>query len=50
MESAGGTGKINIETSEACHWDAETDDDWITIISGSRGNGNGIIQFNISKK
>jgi len=49
MESAGGTGKINIETSEACHWDAETDDDWITIISGSRGNGNGIIQFNISK-
>lgn len=46
--SDGGTFTIDVKTESSCSWTASTNDDWITINSGS-GLGNGTCQYTVSK-
>jgi hypothetical protein len=47
--SASETGTVNITTSDsACSWTSLSNDSWITVTSGSSGNGNGTISYSIS--
>ncbi len=44
---AGGTGTINVTTNAGCGWDADPSHNWITILSGESGEGNGTIQYSV---
>jgi hypothetical protein len=44
--AAGGNGVFQIITSEGCAWNAQSFNDWITIISGT-GNGSGTVNYTI---
>ena len=45
--AAGGTGEITVETLEGCDWTAVSNDEWITIDSGSSGTGNGTTDYTV---
>ncbi|HMG35225.1 MAG TPA: PQQ-dependent sugar dehydrogenase [Blastocatellia bacterium] len=44
----GGTGSITVTTGAGCVWSAMSDVSWITITSGSKGNGPGSIHFSVA--
>jgi len=44
----GGTGTINVSTQSGCSWNANESLSWVSITSGSSGNGSGTVHFNIS--
>ena len=44
----GGSSSINVTAAAGCAWDAETDDQWITITSGRLGIGNGAVTFAVA--
>jgi uncharacterized repeat protein (TIGR01451 family) len=47
--SAAGTGSVNVTTPNgACPWTANSDENWITITSGSSGTGNGTVNFSVA--
>ena len=46
--AAGGTGSVNVTTAgSGCSWYATSYSDWVTITSGSSGNGNGSVTFSV---
>jgi hypothetical protein len=45
---AGGASSINVTAAAGCAWEAETDDQWITITSGRLGIGNGAVTFAVA--
>ena len=47
--AASGIGSITITTSPECEWSATTNEDWITITSGSSGTGNGTLNFTVAE-
>ena len=47
FQSAGGTGNINVTTTQCCPWIATTNDNWITITNSS-GTGNGTVNYSVS--
>ncbi len=46
--ATGGTNKVDVITQDMCLWDVASSADWIQIISGNHGNGNGIVQYSVS--
>ena len=38
---------IDVLTSNTCAWTATSNDAWITIVSGARGTGNGVVNYSI---
>ena len=45
----GGTGFIVVRTSSGdCGWTAASNNDWITILLGSGGNGNGSVSYSVA--
>jgi trimeric autotransporter adhesin len=48
MSSAGGTGIVNVTTASGCAWTATESLDWVTILSGSGGTGNGTLTYSVS--
>ena len=45
LSASGGTGSIPISTERECQWSAQSDAAWLTIPSGSSGQGEGLVQF-----
>ncbi len=46
--AASGTGKVIVAAPEGCAWTAFSNSPFISITSGSRGNGNGEVNFSIT--
>jgi len=45
LPAAGGTGSVAVTTERECQWTASSDSSWLSITSGSSGQGPGTIQF-----
>ena len=43
--ASGGSGTIAVNTAPGCKWSAQSDVPWLTIVSGSSGNGPGMVSF-----
>ncbi len=41
----GGTGNVSAVAPDGCSWTAVSNDNWITINSGTSGNGNGTVSY-----
>ncbi len=48
IEAAGGTGSVAVTTDDGCTWTATTADGWITITSGTPGNGSGEVRYSVA--
>jgi hypothetical protein len=48
FRGAGGTGVITVTTNPGCTWTAQSLANWITITSGTSGNGSGTVEFSVS--
>jgi hypothetical protein len=48
FNSGGGAGTITVTAPSNCSWTATTVDSWITINSGSSGNGSGTVSFTVA--
>ena len=46
--SDGGNGVIEVTSRNGCNWTATRSDPWITINSGTPGNGNGAVSFTVA--
>jgi len=46
--SEGGTGTINVSTQSGCQWHATESLSWVSITSGSTGNGSGSVHYSVS--
>ena len=47
--ASGGTGSVSVAaSSNSCNWTAISNISWITIISGSSGTGNGMVNYSVS--
>ncbi|KJU82724.1 secreted protein containing DUF1566 [Candidatus Magnetobacterium bavaricum] len=44
----GGTGSVNIATTNDCKWTAVSNDTWVTITSGSSGSGNATVNYSVA--
>ena len=45
----GGTGTVLVSTQSGCSWTAQSNVNWISISSGSKGTGNGYVRFNVAR-
>jgi hypothetical protein len=43
----GGTDSIDVTIPNGCPWDAVANDSWLTVTSGSPGNGNGTVAYSV---
>lgn len=48
FKAAGGTGTLNLTSGAACNWSVTGKPDWVTILSGSAGTGNGVITYSVA--
>jgi len=48
FSSAGGSGSVNVTAPSGCPWTATSHVPWITITSGSSGNGNGTVNYSVA--
>ena len=46
LPATGGTGSVIVKTERDCQWSAQPDVGWLSITSGSSGQGEGAVQFN----
>ncbi len=46
--AAGGTGSASVFSSPGCAWSAASNDAWITVTSGSSGNGDGSVSYSVA--
>jgi hypothetical protein len=49
FEKSGGTGSVSVTTQPGCAWTAVSNDDWITVTSGSSGTGNGSVKYTVAQ-
>jgi hypothetical protein len=42
---AGGTGTVNVSAGAGCGWTASSNAEWLSIVSGASGSGNGKVSF-----
>jgi hypothetical protein len=47
FDAAGGTGTIAVSVASGCSWTSASDTGWITITSGSSGNGYGTVYYSV---
>jgi hypothetical protein len=45
VDPAGGSASVSVTASDGCEWTASTTDEWLTIVNGASGTGNGHVQF-----
>ena len=43
----GGTGSVSVTAPAGCRWTARSNVSWVTITSGSSGNGNGTVIYSV---
>ncbi|MBI4915255.1 MAG: VCBS repeat-containing protein [Acidobacteria bacterium] len=41
----GGTGTVQVTTTSGCAWTAVSNDAWLTVVSGTGGSGNGVVEY-----
>jgi len=47
--SSAGTGSVNVTAASGCAWPAISNNtDWLTVTSGSSGNGNGAVNYSVA--
>ncbi|MFM1769790.1 MAG: hypothetical protein RJA22_2319 [Verrucomicrobiota bacterium] len=46
--AAGLTGEVGVVSASDCPWMASTTNDWIQLVSGASGTGNGLVQFTVA--
>lgn len=47
--AAGGGGTVNVTTAQGCSWGVSTTSTWLTIASGSSGQGNGTVSYSVAR-
>ena len=45
----GGSGTISVSSPPGCGWTAASPEEWITILAGQSGTGDGIIQYSVEE-
>lgn len=45
VDAAGGPGSFDVQTESGCAWSANESADWVSIVSGATGSGNGSVRF-----
>jgi all-beta uncharacterized protein/BACON domain-containing protein len=48
IPASGGSGTVNVQTERECQWTAQPDVAWLSITTGSSGQGPGTIQFMVA--
>jgi hypothetical protein len=48
FNAGGGTASVNVTTTTGCSWTATPSASWITINSGSPGNGSGTVNYTVA--
>ncbi len=48
FDSSGGTGSAGLSTIAGCAWSASSNAAWVSITSGSIGNGSGTVYYSVS--
>src|SRR4029079_4251858 len=48
VPATGGGGTMNVSTEAECQWSAQPEVTWVSITSGSSGQGSGTVQFNVA--
>jgi len=43
----GGNGNLNILTKNGCYWTAVSNAEWLNIVSGNSGIGNGVVKYTV---
>lgn len=46
-KQAGGVASVKVKTQPDCQWSSSSGADWMTIIDGEEGMGNGVITFSV---
>ena len=46
--AGGGNGTVAVATASSCSWTAATTTEWLTIVSGSTGQGNGTVSYTVA--
>jgi uncharacterized protein (TIGR03437 family) len=46
--ASGGSGTVNVTAATGCAWTAGSNATWLTVTSGSSGNGNGAVGFSVA--
>jgi hypothetical protein len=46
--SSGGSGSVSVTAQSGCVWTASSNAGWITVTSGSSGNGSGTVGYSVS--
>jgi hypothetical protein len=44
----GGNGSINITSASICSWTAQSNNAWVSVISGGSGTGNGSVNYSVA--
>jgi len=47
VDEAGGQFNVNVISQDNCSWESSSDVDWISIVSGSNGSGNGNVEYTV---
>ncbi|MBF0539181.1 MAG: DUF1566 domain-containing protein [Nitrospirae bacterium] len=48
FSSYAGSDSVSVTTTTGCAWTASSDDNWLTITSGSSGTGNGTVAYSVT--
>jgi astacin len=48
VPSAGGTFSVRVSTQDDRFWTAHDDANWVSVVSGGSGQGNGVVQFSVA--
>jgi all-beta uncharacterized protein len=49
IDATGGQRSISVTSTQDCGWNATSAADWVTVMSGSAGSGNGSVTLNIGR-
>jgi C1A family cysteine protease len=49
VSPSGETGDVTITTADGCEWTAESNVPWISVTSGSNGDGSGTVSYSVSE-
>jgi V8-like Glu-specific endopeptidase len=49
FDADGGANSVNVTTQSGCPWTTTSNASWITITSGSSGNGNGAVTYTVEE-
>jgi hypothetical protein len=48
FKATGGTGMLNVTSGAECGWAITSKAEWVTILSGNQGQGNGVVNYAVA--